>query len=79
MFNQDKCVHLQLDHTNKLEFNYVLSPNREILKTITDEVSDLSVIVDNKLYWDQYIRNEINKANRIMSNKKNTCILRQHY
>ncbi len=43
LFNQGKCVHLQLGNTNNLvENNNILSPNGDILKIVT-EVSDLGV------------------------------------
>ncbi len=42
---------------NNLKYNYALSPNGDIfLKQYVAEVSDLGVILDNKIHWDQHIK-----------------------
>ncbi len=61
----DKCIHLELGNTDNHEYSTYLSTNGNTLKTRPEE-SELLAIVDNKINWDEHIRNKINKANRIM-------------
>lgn len=64
-FHPDKCSTMRIGRTNLEDFDYVMGPDKTVLKHSSVE-RDIGVFIDDKLNFDEHIHNKVSKANSVM-------------